>query len=176
MSDVKDVEKKHEETTEITPKNETIRPASRLLDQIFEDFKRSVEYLMKPWYDVVLPQWFERLEPIAWHPKVDLADNGDSYTVTVEVPGLSKDQIQLNMTKDALEISGEAKEEREEKGKNYLHRERSYSSFRRCIAFPEEVIADKAEAEIKKGILTVKVPKKAPTPTEQVKVDVKESD
>jgi HSP20 family protein len=108
---------------------------------------------------------------------VDLVDNGDSYTVTAELPGLSKDQVTLNVTKDGLDIIGEVKEEKEEKDKNYLHRERSYSAFRRCVVFPEEVIPDKAEAEMKKGILTVKLPKKEPTPKEEpVKVDIKEKD
>lgn len=176
MSEAKDKEKEYEETTEITPKTtETIRPISRTLDDIFEDFRRSVEYFMRPWYEIVSPRWFEKYEQLTRHPKVDLVDHGDSYTVTAELPGLSRDQVKLNVTKDGLDISGEVKEEKDEKDKNYIHRERSYSSFRRCIAFPEEVIPDKAEAEIKKGILTVKVPKKEPSPKEEpVKVDIKE--
>jgi len=178
MSDVKEPEKESEETTEITPKTTgTLRPVSRTLDDIFEDFRKSVEYLMRPWYEVVSPRWFEEYEPIARYPKLDLVDNGDSYTVTAELPGLSKDKVKLNVTKDGLDIRGEVEEEKEEKDKNYLYRERSYSAFRRYVVFPEEVIPDKVEAEIEKGILTLKVPKKEPTPKEvPVKVDIKEKE
>ncbi|WXG41823.1 MAG: Hsp20/alpha crystallin family protein [Candidatus Freyarchaeum deiterrae] len=105
------------------------------------------------------------------YPRIDLEDNGDSYTITAEIPGLSKDDIKVNLSKDYLEISGEIKEEGDKK---YLFRERPYE-FGRTVCFPDEVIADKVIAEAKNGILTVKVMKKEPTPVDKpVEVDVKE--
>ena len=147
----------------------------RPFDELFDDFNRSFEELMRPWFDIVPSRRTLGLGAVTRLPKVDLVDNGDSYSVTADIPGLSKDQVNLNITKEGLEIHGEVEEEREEKEKNYLHRERSYTSFRRYIVFPSEVIPEKAEADIKKGILTLKVPKKEPTPAEEpVKVDIKE--
>lgn len=164
------------ETTEIEPV-ETRRWVYRPFDDIFEDFRRSFDALMRPWYEIVPSRRFIEFRPIMRYPRLDLEDTGDSYTVTAELPGISKDNVDLNITKDSLDISGEFKEEKEEKDKNYLHRERSYQSFRRCIVFPEEVIPEKAEANINKGVLTLKVPKKEPTPVEEpVKVDVKEEE
>jgi HSP20 family protein len=161
-------------SNEIEPK-ETKPVVYRPLDEVFDDFSRSFEELMRPWFEIVPSRRILELGPVTRFPKLDLADNGDSYTVTAELPGLSKDQVNLNITKDGLEIRGEVKEEKEEKEKNYLHRERSYTSFRRYVAFPDEVLPEKAEADISKGILTLKVPKKEPTPVEEpVKVDIKE--
>ena len=162
-------------STEIEPK-ETRPVAYRPLDEIFDDLNRSIEELMRPWFEIVPSKRILELEPVTRFLRLDLADNGDSYTVTAELPGLSKDQVNLNITKDGLEIGGEVKEEKEEKKKNYLHREKSYTSFRRYVAFPDEVLPEKAEANINKGILTLKVPKKEPTPVEEpVKVEVKEN-
>lgn len=156
---------------------ESRRYIYRPFEDIFEDFSRSFDALMKPWFDIVPSRRLVEFRPLTRFPRLDLEDTGEGYTVTAEVPGLSKDQVNLNITKDSLEISGEISEEKEEKDKNYLHRERSYQSFRRCIVFPEEVIPEKADAEIKKGVLTLKVPKKEPTPKEEpVKVDIKEKE
>ncbi|MGQ9722314.1 MAG: Hsp20/alpha crystallin family protein [Candidatus Jordarchaeum sp.] len=164
------------ESTEIEPFGSR-RDIYRPFEDIFEDFRKSFDALLRPWFDIVPARRIVEFRPLSRFPRLDLEDNGDGYTVTAEVPGLSKDQVNLNLTKDSLDISGEISEEKEEKDKSYLHRERSYQSFRRCIVFPEEVIPEKAEAEIKKGILTLKVPKKEPTPKEEpVKVDIKEED
>ncbi|MEM2969105.1 MAG: Hsp20 family protein, partial [Candidatus Bathyarchaeia archaeon] len=63
-------------------------------------------------------------------------------------------------------IRAERKEEKEEKRRNYIHRERAYSSIQRYIAFPEEVIPAKAEGSMKDGVLELKVPKKEPKAAE----------
>lgn len=166
--------KRNKDPTEIEP----IRKRTdiyRSFEEIFDDFTRSFEALMKPWEQIIPSRRLMEFRPEIRYPRLDLEDNGDSYTVTAELPGLSKDQVDIKMTKDSLDISGEAKEEKEEKDKNYLHRERSYTSFRRRIVFPEEVIPEKAEADMKKGILTLKVPKREPTPQEKpVKIKIKE--
>lgn len=109
-------------STEIEPK-ETRPIVYRPFDELFDDFSRSFDELMRPWFDIVPSRRTLELGAVTRFPKVDLADNGDSYTVTAELPGLSKDQVNLNITKNSLEISGEVKEEMEEKEKNYLHRE-----------------------------------------------------
>lgn len=125
-----------------------------------------------PWLEVVPSRRIVEFRSVGTcYPRMDMEDSGDSFKVTAEIPGLSKDDVKVNVTKDTLEISGEIKEEGD---KNYLYRERPYE-FSRCICFPEEVIPDKVEAEAKNGILTLKVPKKTPTIKEKpVKVDIKE--
>ncbi len=166
--------KERKESTEIEPR-ETRSWIYRPFEDLFEEFHRSFEALMRPWFDIIPSRRIE-FPTLTRFPRLDLEDTGEGYTVTADVPGIPKDNINLNITKDTLEISGELKEDKEEKGKNYLHRERTYESFRRCIVFPEEVVPEKAEAEIKNGILTLKVPKKEPTPKQEpVRVPIKES-
>ncbi len=104
---------------------------------------------------------------------MDIEDTGDSYKVTADMPRIPKDKVNINVTSDSLEISGG--EEKEETDKNYLHRERFYESFRRYVVFKDEVLPDKVEAEIKDGILTVKIPKKETTTKEEpAKVAIKD--
>jgi HSP20 family protein len=181
MSDEKEPEEEEaeetEEKTEITTtRTKTDDPTrSRPFDDVVEDFKRTVEYLTRPWYEVISPEWFSEFEPVVRYPSLDLVDNGDSYTVKAELPGITKDELKINVTKGGLDISAEVEEEKEEKGKKYIHRERSYSGFRRYLVFPKEVIPEKVKAEIKNGILTVKVPKKETISKEKpVKVEIKE--
>jgi len=106
----------------------------------------------------------------------DLVDEGNKFLVCAEVPGIPKDKINITVTTDSIEISGEAGAEKEEKEKNYVVRGRTYSNVYKRLEFPEEVIPDKAEATVKDGILMVDIPKKTPVPeAKKYKVEVKEA-
>lgn len=106
-------------------------------------------------------------------PLVDLADTGREYILTAELPGVKKEDLDLQVTPEGIDLAAQTSREREENGKDYAYRERSYESFRRRLAFPEEVLADKVEAKLKDGVLEVRLPKKAPTPAhEPLKVRV----
>jgi HSP20 family protein len=97
--------------------------------------------------------------PGGFQPKVNITDGEKEITVSVELPGIDEKDIDLSLTKDALTIKGEKKEEKEEKGKNFHRMERSYGSFSRTLPLPVEIVTDKAEATFKKGVLTVLLPK-----------------
>jgi HSP20 family protein len=105
-------------------------------------------------------------------PLSDIEDLGDSLKVTVEMPGLEKDDIKISVDKDSVEISAERKATQEEKKKNYYHCERSYSSFRRVFGLPEEVNPDDVDAEYKDGVLMVTL-KKAGKKEEKKEVKIK---
>ncbi len=106
-------------------------------------------------------------------PPVDLADNGREFVLTAELPGVNKEDLDLRVTPDGIEIAAETRREKEENEKDYHYRERSYSSFRRVLPFPEEVIPEQVEARLTDGVLEVHLPKREPTPKrEPVKVRV----
>ncbi len=106
-------------------------------------------------------------------PRVDLIDTGREYLVRADLPGVSKDDVELRATPDGIEIKAESKRQREEKEKGYYYRERSYSALQRTLPFPEEVLPDQAEASLKDGLLEVRIPKREPTPEKKpVKVRV----
>jgi HSP20 family protein len=104
---------------------------------------------------------FERAD---WVPKIEVLHQNEQLIVRAELPGLSKDDVKVEITEDALTLSGERKEEKEEKREGYYRSERSYGSFYRRIPLPEGANVDNAAANFKNGMLevTVQVPKAEP--------------
>ena len=96
---------------------------------------------------------------------LDLVDTGDSYKIIAEIPGVSKKDLDVNITPHGIQIRGEMKSESEQNDEGYIRHERKYSSICRNMAFPEEVNPNKAEASLKDGILEISVSKKSPEGT-----------
>ena len=160
-------EKGKKEKVEVKePKERAIEPwrpsdIFQAYDEMWEDFRRD---FLRPWRYWGRP--WRRGWPSAIMPReacTDLIDTGKEYQVCAEVPGIPKDKLDVTITKDGIEISGKAEVERREEEKGYLMRERGYSEIYRMMAFPEEVIPEKAEATLKNGLLEIKIPKKTPT-------------
>jgi HSP20 family protein len=105
-------------------------------------------------------------------PVLDIAEDENEFTVKAEVPGCKAEDIDISVHGNTLTISGEKKQEKEEKGKGYRHTERSYGSFRRNLNLASEVDSNKVEATYKDGILSIKLPKTEKT--KAVKIKVKE--
>ena len=135
-------------------------PLARNLDTIFDQFRESFDDLMGPFLPVVpLTSTLMAKMPVRY-PAVYLADNGDHYTITTELPGFTKESVDIQINRDELQIRTQKKGETEEKKKNYMHRERAYSAFERTITFPEEVVPAKCEGEMKDGIIELTIPKR----------------
>ena len=92
-------------------------------------------------------------------PAVDLYEGKEEVVLKAEVPGLSKEDIKIDLTDSMVTISGEKKKEEEVKEEAYTYSERSYGSFSRSLQLPCAVKADKVKATFKNGILEVKLPK-----------------
>ena len=106
-------------------------------------------------------------------PLVDLIDKGSEFVVRAELPGVAKEDVDLTVTSDGIEVRAESKRSREEDEKDYFYSEWTYQALRRVLSFPEEVKADLASATLKDGILEVRIPKREPTPEKKpVKVPV----
>jgi len=135
----------------------------REMNRMFEDFARSFD--LAPWSD-----W----EAAGFHPRTDVHETDDAVLVTAEMPGLEDKDFELNLCDGVLTLKGEKRHEHEEKGKGAIHRvERSYGSFQRTIQLPCEVLAEKATAEYRNGVLDVTLPK-APAAKRSVhRIDVK---
>jgi HSP20 family protein len=93
-------------------------------------------------------------------PKVNIREDNDNYYVEVAAPGMRKEDFNLSLDNNVLQISSELKEEHENKSGNYTRREFSYQSFSRSFTLPESVNADKIDAKYKDGILSILMPKK----------------
>ncbi|MBN2498155.1 MAG: Hsp20/alpha crystallin family protein [Deltaproteobacteria bacterium] len=92
-------------------------------------------------------------------PNVDIEDKGKDLVVSVELPGMDSDDVEVQLADNALTIKGEKKSEQTEEHDGYYMSERSFGSFQRIVPLPVEVEPDKAEASFKKGVLTVRLPK-----------------
>ncbi len=92
-------------------------------------------------------------------PAVDMYQTDNEIVVKAAIPGVKADDVQINVTGEALTIKGETKEKEEVKEKAYHLREQRWGMFERTLALPTDVIADKAKAEFENGILTITLPK-----------------
>ena len=90
---------------------------------------------------------------------VDIKEEGDQVTVTADLPGVQKEDINLKADKDGLEISAEASQEIKEENEKYVRQERSSRRFRRKLRWPTEVDPESVEAEYSDGVLTVEADK-----------------
>lgn len=108
-----------------------------------------------------------------FNPRIDLSETDNEIKVSAELPGLDENDLEVSLTHNTLTIRGEKKEEKEDKGENYYHMERSYGSFQRTIPLPTEVEADQVDATFKKGVLTVTLPKTAEARQQGKKIAIK---
>jgi HSP20 family protein len=104
---------------------------------------------------------------------VDVIESEKGYEITADLPGMDENNIEVKVTDGILTMKGERQEEKEEKKKDYYLQERSVGAFQRSFEIPESVDADKIEASFKKGVLTVKLPKRAEAQKPAKKIEVK---
>ena len=114
-------------------------------------------------------------EPLSrFAPNIDVKETPEKIKVTAELPGMDQKDISVSLEDDFLLITGERKEEKKEDEEEYFYREMSYGSFRRMIPLAAKVDADKVEAEFKKGVLEVTLPKLAEAESEKgKKIEIK---
>ncbi|MGE0130517.1 MAG: Hsp20/alpha crystallin family protein [Blastocatellales bacterium] len=93
-----------------------------------------------------------------WSPQIEVFERGGQFIVRADLPGLTKDDVNVDIADDALTIQGERRQEREEDREGYYHSERSYGSFYRSIPLPEGVNADQAKANFRDGMLEITMP------------------
>ncbi len=109
-------------------------------------------------------------------PTLDISAADKEYSITIEVPGVEDKDVKIEVINNNLIISGEKKQEKEEKDKNFYRVERAYGSFRRVLSLPEDADQDKIKAAFKKGVLSVTIPRKALAKSDVKKIEVKSKD
>ncbi len=123
-----------------------MRALREMMDRMFEDVFAPLE-TRRP------------VEVWALMPRVDMYETDDEIVVKATVPGVKPEDLEITVTGNVLTIRGEVKEEEEEKDANYIRQERVFGTFRRDLTLPVEVDVDKAKAEFKDGVLTLRLPK-----------------
>jgi HSP20 family protein len=157
---------KEKETRLVAPWRPFMGITERDMDRMLDDFfgRRT-----RPWWP---ERWFRADDMEVKPPIVDVFEEKDDIVVKAELPGMEKDNIDVNLTDHRLTIKGEKKKEDEIKEENYYRAERSYGSFLRTLDLPKDVRADKVKASFKNGILEIRMPKTEEARTKEVKVKV----
>jgi HSP20 family protein len=135
------------------------------MDRVFEDFGLGRGFgigrgLSPLWGGAGQGLWSDVTDGggTLWSPAIEVFEKGNNLVVRAELPGLSKDDVNVNITNDAITIEGERRQESEDRGEGFYRSERSYGRFFRSIPLPEGADADKADATFKDGVLEVTLP------------------
>ena len=94
-----------------------------------------------------------------WAPRVDIAETDKAFVIKAEVPEVKKEDVKVTVDNSVLTVTGERKQEKEEKGKKYHRVERYYGSFTRSFTLPENVDQKNIKATFKDGMLNLEIPK-----------------
>lgn len=105
-------------------------------------------------------------------PPSDASSDEKDYRISIELPGVREDDVTLTVENGVVSVKGEKRTEREEKGDTWYFSERQYGSFSRTFRLPADADQDKVGAELKDGVLTVTVPKRAETAPETRRIKV----
>lgn len=159
---MKDKKKEKMELAQKTP--EMVNPFGMM-----RRFTKDMERLFEDFQGFGFPNFFKtdfvpfRLEfgKVEWAPQIEVLQNNGQFMVKADLPGLTKDEVKVELTDNLLTISGERKEEKEEKREGFYRSERSYGSFYRQIPLPEGAKTEDAAATFRNGVLeiTMAVPK-----------------
>jgi HSP20 family protein len=138
--------------TEIMPRAQDME---RWFDRMVEEFWR------RPFPTLLRPErwWPAETGMMMRMPAVDVYEEKDDVVIKAEIPGLSKEDISVQVTDSTLTIKGEKKRQEEVKEDDYYRCERSFGSFTRAVALPCDVKADQVKASFKNGVLEVRMPK-----------------
>lgn len=154
---MKNKEKKQLELARKTPEFNPfgmMRRFTKDMERLFDDFGG----FRFPSFNREAFPFGAELKDVEWMPQIEVRQTNGDLMVKADLPGLTKDDVKVELTDQALTISGERKEEKEEKGEGFYRSERNYGHFYRQIPLPEGATTDKANATFTNGVLEVKIP------------------
>lgn len=143
------------------------------IDRLFDDFSWPVIGIPRRprvWSLEPMRDWMPSLSAL---PAMDLVEADGSYELSVELPGMTRDEIELRLSEGALTVRGEKTEEKKEDKVDYHLQERRYGSVQRSIALPAGIDADKVQARFEDGVLKVSLPKSQDARAKERKIEIK---
>jgi HSP20 family protein len=169
---MKDKKKEKMELERRTP--ETVNPFPMMrrftkdMERLFEDFRG---FSFPTFFRTDFAPFRMEIDNVEWTPQIEVFHNNEQFMVRADLPGLTKDDVKIEVTDELLTISGERKEEKEEKGEGFYRSERSYGSFFRRIPLPEGAKTENATATFTNGVLEIVMPaQKVETPIRKLEI------
>ncbi len=149
----------------------TLRPFTHSMEEFFENYfpRRWMEGFLEPtaWRR---PMWREYDEAFDVFPRVDIVDKKDALVLRAELPGIKKEDLEIKIEGDRLTFEAKREFKEDEKKDDFFRHEMAYGRLYRAVGLPVEILADKAKAELKDGILEIYLPKVEATKPYTVKV------
>ncbi|HTQ38979.1 MAG TPA: Hsp20/alpha crystallin family protein [Pirellulales bacterium] len=145
------------------------KPSEPRVPRIWDPFRLAREEMESLWSQLV-GEPMERRFKGRMMPSLDLSETPNTVEVRMDVPGMKPEDIDIQLANGVLTISGERKEEKEEKGKTFHRIERSYGSFSRSVTVPTAVSEDKVDAQYHNGVLTIALQKTDEAKARKIKV------
>ncbi|MBB5014390.1 Hsp20/alpha crystallin family protein [Rehaibacterium terrae] len=139
----------------LLPVSRLQREIDRLFDDVFRDFGMPRMTMPTTW----MPGFGEDFAGVL-RPQLDIIESKDAYTITVEVPGVERDDLQLSLADGCLTIAGQKKREQRSQDQQVHRIERAYGAFQRVLDLPADADAERITASHRNGVLTVTVPRK----------------
>ncbi len=131
----------------------------RMIDRIFDEFPYEWPTLSRGTKELI--------------PAMDIFETDKGYEVEAEIPGIKREDIEVNINDRILTIKGEKKDERDEEKKGSKILERIYGTFERSFTMPEDADKDNISAKYENGILRLMIPKRPESKSKKVKIEVK---
>lgn len=126
-------------------------------------------------FEELLPARFkqeddDRRETAVWSPRADIAEAEDAYFISVDLPGVLKDDVEVTVDNNVLKISGQREIDRENGSDKYTRIERAYGRFFRSFNLGKEIAPGRIEAKHKNGVLTIRLPKTEESKPRQIEI------
>lgn len=141
----------------LSTRNNGLSDLRREMDRVFDDFWSS-------------PLSSAQETTTSWSPRTDVDETEDHYMVSLELPGMKRDELKIEVVDNQVVISGERKQEEKSRQRGSLYSERRYGKFQRVFSLPAHVDTSKIEAQYQDGILNVYVPKSEAAKPRQIKI------
>jgi HSP20 family protein len=120
-----------------------------------------------------LGSWFGDFSASEFQPRIDVTDDGDALRIVAELPGMTRDDVELEVIEDMLIISGDKRFESTSEEQGCYRVERSFGHFQRAVPLPAGIDLDRAEARFENGVLTLRVPKATGEPAARRRIEIK---
>ncbi len=129
-----------------------------------------------------MDQFFDDLVPFSWsrenggktlgtwNPNTDITEDEKEYMIRMDIPGMEKNDIKINVQDGRITVTGERKTEEKEEKKGYVRQERYFGSFYRSFTLPDKLKEDGIQASFKNGVLKLQIPKDAVVKPKTIKV------
>ena len=151
----------------LIPRRErSLLPTTDRFTGMFDQMENEMRDLMEGFWGADGGQ----LATMKFVPSVDFVEGETEFNVTVDLPGLKPEEVKVELKGESLWITGERKEEKEEKDKTFHRVERSYGEFRRVLPLPSAVKEGEIEAKVTDGVLKISIPKAEEAKAKQIEV------